>query len=366
MLQTRLERIKRRHDELEPKDLFEVEEEKEEPYLTPYDGGSMPRSRSTITMVSDSPRAASTNKAERLLGLGFGDVQKGGVEVEEQPNKVMGKATNWLKKSFGTKKKKSPLMGDSPIFGTSPTLAPGPLAPATSSVGAALGPAFGSSPTPAESSTDAPLVAYTKQAPELSSSKHVPRSLSPAMDSPASSSESSSPTSSGENLTRKGRPPRITTSESSPIASANEVKSPNTFAFEFELPTMSPRSDTFDPTPLAGPVSPRRSSQPPSPRAPSSPHMSKSFSKRASLLPPPTATILAESPSAKRVARGEEAKKGYEVKLHAYAIRMLAELEDAQKEVSLCSGMCRAVADDSTMSGGLREESGGWTARRPG
>jgi len=30
--------------------------------------------------------------------------------------------------------------------------------------------------------------------------------------------------------------------------------------------------------------------------------------------------------------RKEKAEKGYDKKLHAYAIRMLAELEDAQKE----------------------------------
>ena len=72
--------------------------------------------------------------------------------------------------------------------------------------------------------------------------------------------------------------------------------------------------------------------------------MSRSFSRRSSLLPPNTASILASelaSPGAKsrsetgyKDAQGAE-DEGYPVKWHAYAIRMLAELEDAQKEVSL-------------------------------
>jgi hypothetical protein len=46
---------------------------------------------------------------------------------------------------------------------------------------------------------------------------------------------------------------------------------------------------------------------------------------------------LAESPSAKRIVRNQRGRevKGYDKKKHAYAVRMLAELEDAQKEVSL-------------------------------
>lgn len=308
LLQTRLDRIKKRHDELEPKAPSEVDE-KEEPYLTPLDGGSMPRSKSTITMVTDSPRPAPSNKAERLLGLGFGNVEKGG-EAEDPSATKMGKATNWLKKSFGTKKKTkgSPASstGSPPLSSSSPKMD------------------YGS-----------PFLAT--KTPDVRKSP-LAQPSSPVLGSPVSSGESSSPTT---ETTRKARPPRITTSESSPIA--QEPRSPGgSFAFEFELPTMSPRSDTFDPTPTPTPASPRRSSQPPSPRQPQSPHMSKSFSKRSSLLPPNTASVLAhESPSPVRRKRGaekEKEEKGYEPKLHAYAIRMLAELEDAQKEVSLAGG----------------------------
>lgn len=274
--------------------------------MTPFEGGSMPRSRSTITMVTDSPRPAPSNKAERLLGLGLGNVEQGG-QVEEGPGaSKMGKATNWLKKSFGAKKK----IKGSPASSTGSS------------------PSFSSSP---KNDPSSPLLPYAKT-PDLRKSPLAAPS-SPVLASPVSSGESSSPTT---ETTRKARPPKITTSESSPVVP--EPRSPG-FAFEFELPTMSPRSDTFDPTPTPTPASPRRNSQPPSPRQPQSPHMSRSFSKRSSLLPPTTASVLAsESPSPVRRKKGlekEKEEKGYDVKLHAYAIRMLAELEDAQKEVSL-------------------------------
>ena len=153
--------------------------------------------------------------------------------------------------------------------------------------------------------------------------------------------------------TRKAPPPTIMTtphSPETPILALKSPRSPNPsgVAFEFELPTASPRSDSFDRAPV--PSSPRRKSQPPSPRGPASPHMSRSFSKRSSLLPPPTASALdsllagsgseSGSPSSGPGSRKgleivkEVEEEGYPVKKHAYAIRMLAELEDAQKEVS--------------------------------
>jgi hypothetical protein len=60
-------------------------------------------------------------------------------------------------------------------------------------------------------------------------------------------------------------------------------------------------------------------------------------------LPPQTARELEmmmsnstpkKGPSVGHQEKKEEREKGYDKKLHAYAIRMLAELEDAQKEVS--------------------------------
>jgi hypothetical protein len=81
--------------------------------------------------------------------------------------------------------------------------------------------------------------------------------------------------------------------------------------------------------------------------------------------------------SAVTPVKKEVQEKGYDAKLHVYAIRMLAELEDAQKEVSFffdaCLGsyyqpqpiMLPAVfgspclqidADDSMTNGGLKAE----------
>ncbi|KAK4685823.1 hypothetical protein P7C73_g4314, partial [Tremellales sp. Uapishka_1] len=299
LLQTRLDGIKKRHDELEPRIVSLVDEEDGDldVFSAPLDGGGMPRSRSTITMVgAEAAHVGSANKAERLLGLGFG-MNEGRNEKAIEGDKIT-KATSWLKKSFGNKKKKK----DS------------------------------DSPSPSLSAHSSPVV----QEPV----KYI---LSPSLPlaSPTSSrvtfesGGSSSPTTSEAKETKSVPPTILTSSPQLP----QTVTSPNTFAFEFELPTMSPRSDAFDPIPSPiAPVasSPRRTAAvaPLSPRQPPSPHMSRSFSKRSSLLPPSTAAaldqVLAPSPSSQMEVIKEE--EGYEKKLHAYAIRMLAELEDAQKE----------------------------------
>lgn len=297
LLQTRLDRIKKRHDELEPRTTMETGEI-DAAGLTPAEGG-IARSRSTITMVTDSPQTGTVAKAERLLGLGLGqDVEDGG--------KRIGKAASWLKKSFGTKKKRN--SGSLPV---------------TPEIGGSRSPSIdGASPVLSHTS---PVIPYDSPALQQS-----PKPLSsPALLWPAS--RSSNEWSNGSlppTDARKTRPPDIVTSSPGIAAPA----SAGSFKFEFELPTVSPRSDTFDPTPT--PSSPRRNSQPPSPRQPTSPHMSRSFSKRSSLLPPPTASALeaAVSPKVQSPLKPVH-EEGYDQKLHAYAIRMLAELEDAQKEV---------------------------------
>jgi hypothetical protein len=73
--------------------------------------------------------------------------------------------------------------------------------------------------------------------------------------------------------------------------------------------------------------------------------MSRSFSKRSSLLPAQTArelevmmaseAIVTPTKGGREQVEKKEVDVGYDKKSHAYAIRMLAELEDAQKEVSL-------------------------------
>jgi hypothetical protein len=301
LLQSRLESIKRRHDQLEPGAVVdEVLEDKDIRATTPVQG--MTRSRSTITMIPDSP-SATINKAERLMGLGLGPVS-----VDE--DKKVGKAANWFKKLGKGKKKKD---GETSSGTSSPSTTPNLLdkSPLMPSLG--LGSGSGSSPL-GKAVTKLPLPPHDLDSPTTSDSMSSEDPESPA-----------NPSTPG----KKGKPPMILTH--SPDTDAHPEIS--AFSFEFELPTSSPRSDSFDPIPTL-PTSPRRRSQPPSP---SSPHMSRSFSKRSSLLPPQTAreleSMLSTTPRKEVSKREKEVSKGYDKKLHAYAIRMLAELEDAQKEV---------------------------------
>ncbi|OCF33327.1 hypothetical protein I316_05068 [Kwoniella heveanensis BCC8398] len=336
LLQSRLDRIKKRHDELEPKPVGTEEESKEEPIampLTPVseDGFNIPRSRSTITMVTDSPKAGGAqNRAEKLLGLGLGMEGRGEGEIETTGKSGMSKATNWFKKSFGNKKKRKDQSGSissSPSPSPSPAMdaaSPESSSPSMSSVSGS--PQLGKSPKPL----------MPEQLMQTTTNTSSP------LDSPVSTEWSGENSSSNEAApsTRKARPPVIITT--SPSQPPPHSPTSNGFAFEFELPTMSPRSDTFDFTPSTLPTSPntkRRSSQPPSPGQPNSPHMSRSFSKRSSLLPSSTVSALNSMIEADERNKGKrkernvvEEEKGYHTKLHAYAIRMLAELEDAQKE----------------------------------
>ncbi|WWC86062.1 uncharacterized protein L201_000933 [Kwoniella dendrophila CBS 6074] len=357
LLETRLDRIRRRHEELEPKvvDMPEETNDLAVP-LTPVSEtgfGGITRSRSTITMVAESPKyMPPVNKAEKLLGLGLGmegsngqAESKGESDNEAGSSGKLGKATkNWFKKSFGNKKKRK----DS---SSSPSSA---------------------SNSPIMDENDSPNTPSPSGSPNIATNgqfKASPKIPEIYTSSPISSNEQHSSTSEispteTSSINRKGKPPTIiTTSPSMPPASSlntsDPPKSPNTFSFEFELPTQSPRSDAFDPSPVQ-PLSPskpldnksiRRTSQPPSPGQPASPHMSRSFSKRSSLLPPKTASALEgllvdendkerlrsiESPLKNKFPSNNVLKqkedKGYDKKLHAYAIRMLAELEDAQKE----------------------------------
>ena len=308
LLQSRLESIKRRHDQLEPGVVVDEVEEKDIRATTPVQGGGgMTRSRSTITMIPDSP-TTTVNKAEDLMGLGLGPVTS-----EEEKKVGKGKAATWFKKLGKGKKRKD---GESSA-GSSPSTTPNlsvdnsnsnsPLLPSATLGSSPLGKAVGKLPDNLDSPTTSD-----------SMSSEDPESPANANDNPSTPG-------------KKGKPPMILTHspDSQPEISA--------FSFEFELPTTSPRSDSFDPIPSL-PTSPRRRSQPPSP---SSPHMSRSFSKRSSLLPPSTAReleTLISTTSKKAMKKNKVEEKGYDKKLHAYAIRMLAELEDAQKEVrfSLC------------------------------
>ena len=327
LLQARLSSIKRRHDQLEPGlDLGDEKEidETEFRVSTPVNGGSgggITRSRSTITMVTDSPSAATVQKPERLMGLGMG--------ITEDERRIGGKAASWFKK-LGKNKKRRDRESDSPS----------PIPPFDHSPSMDSAALF--APSQSSSTDTSPLM---KPIPKLPTIGNGP--ASPAISSPTNSSESNESEGGRETKStgKKLRPPMILThSPSEPPAGSPT----NAFSFEFELPTSSPRSDAFDPIPDYPPTSPRKS-QPPSPsqaHPPTSPHMSRSFSKRSSLLPPSTARELenmlssaqgmgsaASTPRKDTNGRlKSEVEQGYDKKLHAYAIRMLAELEDAQKE----------------------------------
>jgi hypothetical protein len=271
----------------------------------------------------------SSNKAERLLGLGFG------MESKEEEGRI-GKATNWFKKRVGAKKGSKGSGPSSRSPSPSPSIDSSPFLTSTSSPSMESGspwlkPSSTTPKLPSKTGLGSPLL-HTSPNPSTPESQNVPLMTLPPVPTMSTTSA---------HTTRKAPPPTILTTHHSPKThSSTGVASPSAgVAFEFELPTASPRSDAFDPpTPVA---SPRRQSQPPSPRGPSSPHMSKSFSKRSSLLPPPTASAL-DSMLGSQDERDRKASKGlkpvveegYPVKKHAYAIRMLAELEDAQKEVS--------------------------------
>ena len=315
LLNDRLERIRRRHDELEPRSLPDVLEQPEGNLrLSVNSVGALIKSRSTITMVENpaAPGAQST-KAERLLGLAPLSPNLDSERPEMIHPRSLGKATSWLKKSFGKQKKpKGGVEGESDLEDSRPTRAsfdadslkvltvpvkrspsPGPGSPKIHSGATGLD----SDHQNAGLQTD-----QTAAQP-----RGVPTVKLPVIASPAEND---------------GRP-------QTPTA----PKSPSQFAFEFELKTASPRSDTFDrgPSPVS-PGSPASSATPP--RLPASPHMSRSFSRRSSLLPPVAANVVdgPASPSYRRsIARMPE-PPAYDKRLHPYCIRMLAELEDVQKE----------------------------------
>ncbi|OXG25689.1 hypothetical protein C361_01649 [Cryptococcus neoformans Tu259-1] len=327
LLQTRLDCIKRRYDELEPKPIGVEAAEDENGHMpvSPLDAEEpfMPRSRSTITMVTDARSAVSVDKAERLLGLGLGAVNASRGELEIDPvtgSNKFGKAAKWLKKNFKNKKKGKWMAGS--------TLGSLDGSPTMSSD--ADSPGLEASPE---------IFGGPRSSKELGSSPLIPPRTPPKNSDDWSESSTSITTTSTSNPTAsitppsqcKPKPPTIITTPS------ERGRPRGNFTFEFEIPTMSPRSDTFDATP----TSPRHNSQPPpSPRKPTSPHMSKSFSKRSSLLPPSTANALDSIMESEREKEKEKKKaeekvrqeKGYDKRLHPYAIRMLGELEDAQKE----------------------------------
>ncbi|GHJ85745.1 hypothetical protein NliqN6_2147 [Naganishia liquefaciens] len=296
-LSASLERIRNRHDELEPKkDEDEGREELEACVHQQPDGHrGLVRSRSTITMVEtvDSPPAfeQEPTEAEQLLGLAPSSPVTGKSHIDEPEviatTKAKAKTSSWFKKPF-TKTKKAKKS------------------------------AFDDSDSDSASSGRPSLEAAVPIQPKsILKPSHV--SIKPeetGMSKDQTDGSGSLPQS------QHDRP--------------HGPKSPVQKTFEFELPTASPRSDTFDRPTILGSPSRQGSSMPTNPpKLPPSPHMSRSFSKRSSLLHPSAASAL-EAP----VPRGTHdpvlsvltERPPYDKRLHPYCIRMLAELEDVRRE----------------------------------
>ncbi|EIW72637.1 hypothetical protein M231_06537 [Tremella mesenterica] len=320
LLQTRLAWMRKWHDKYESEINSSFEAATSDPPHTPVEG-SFPRSKSTITMVQ-SPHAGGSQKAERLLGLGLG------MDDEGKQMGLGGKASNWISKKFGkTKKRKDSGLSPSPIPGERDSLTPSnmrSLSPNPQSLGSSsnLGtspiipplPRLGS-PLPMPDSPDSdrlPSPSHRKPPP--------PTILTTSPPKPSSSTSS---------MTSMTNPTTASTSVS------NSNTSSSLFSFEFELPTASPRSDTFDPAPQPPSPNRNRTSLPPSPSKSSSPRVSARLSKRTSMLPTNTAQALEailQNGQLGVIRKVQEEDRGYDRKFQPYAVRMFQEFENAQKE----------------------------------
>ena len=312
LLNTRLERIRRRHNELEPKDLLATPSasanqlEGEE-----SSDNKIKKSASTITMVEAADRAndSQATTAERLLGLGGStspSMSAEGAEPEFIAVKGKGKASSWFKKPFGKQKKRKNEPETESDVQKANRLKPQ------------------QQPTKAAATLPRPSADLQPGQPD-SPAALSHKSAGESIDSFEGDASALQPLGTNLPTISTTQAPRMTTPEP-PVSPA----SPNRVQFEFELPTASPRSDAFDRV-----SSPRRTPSNPQ-RMPPSPSMSRSFSKRSSLLHPAAAGVLGQpaSPSFRRSIVAAPEPPGYSPNLHPYCIRMLAELEDVEREVS--------------------------------
>jgi hypothetical protein len=309
LLNDRLERIRRRHDELEPTilpDILEGAEPVDNSRLSVNSAGGLVRSRSTITMVqSPATPDNKVTRAERLLGLAPPSPHSDTERPEVIQPKAKAKATSWFKKSFGKQKKRKVSGGGEMELESEDVRG----------IRASL-----------EDQSDS-----TMRLPSSTAVNGWPRGPDVLTEKPGGDiSPDSNDSFEGELSALQPRGvsyPHL--EEQHPPA----LRSPTQIAFEFELKTASPRSDTFDTvTSPSSPRSPTTSATPP--RLPASPQMSRSFSKRSSLLHPVAAVRLdgPASPSYRRSLAAMPEPPAYDKRLHPYCIRMLAEFEDVQKE----------------------------------
>lgn len=393
-LNQRLERIRRRHADLEPSVLGSILEDDSASSLAPPPSPGLKRSRSTIAMVR-LPSEPSSLADEYLPTSEASRAQRPGAEVitsaGPSTGSAVGKATQWFKKSFGgggAKKKRgsaddlssqasaktlSGITEDgsegtaSPI---SPTASLPPRSPSATKTqhpplfSALPSPIRPDVPSPARSSFDSsgmpsPADFFFSEAEErkLAASDvyqpsglalpgpALPRNnpfinaaLQPGPESPTSSLASYSFGSRGSVDSSYSASETV-----NPTTSAGPSPSNTTGVFTFGF-TQSPLSDSFEidaslPTVPTIVLPPGQGSSP-SPLSPTSNRMSRSFSRRSTLLTPLASHILedlanaGEEPS--RITATSVAEKeqdiGYSRKLHPYAVQFLAELELTMEE----------------------------------
>lgn len=345
LLNNRLESIRKRHDELEPTDILStaVQQALDQSVNSTLGPGGQRGNKSTITMVENTSTKsdATQTKAERMLGFSSPSANSDSESPELIQNGTMSKASKWFKKSFG-KQKKGGLKGGS----ESESESEGPSKPKPKprrSLDSATRMDGGSTNTPSRMSLDSRPSQLPETPDKALPLPKTPVLSTPPMDSPTIQSNRSS---GGDSVdSREGdrtvleqkvlpgiaatRTPSLQRASTPPRSPS--PRSPTAVQFEFEIPMSSPRSDSFDKRPI--PSSPRKPGPSPT-RLPPSPHMSRSFSKRSSFLHP-TAASIAEgpfSPAQLRSLSEIPEPPAYDTRLHPYCIRMLAELEDVQRE----------------------------------
>ena len=394
-LNVRLERIRRRHADLEPSVLGSILEDDSASSLAPPPSPGLKRSRSTIAMVrlpsepsSLSDEFAPTSEADRAQRPGAEVITGGGSSSAG----AVGKATQWFKKSFGGGsggKKKRGSADDLSSQASAKTLAgiaedtsegtASPISPTTSlpprSPSATRtqhpplfsvlpSPVRPDVPSPARSSFESsglpsPADFFFSEAEErklVASDAYQPSALAlagpslprnnpfinaalqPGPDSPTSSLASYTFGSRGSVDSSYSSSGTVT-----PTTSAGQSPGNTTGVFTFGF-AQSPLSDSFEinassPT-VPTIVLPPGQGPSPGPLSPTSNRMSRSFSRRSTLLTPLASHILedlanaGEEPSriAAAFAAQKEKDAGYDRKLHPYAVQFLAELELTMEE----------------------------------
>lgn len=385
-LNSRMERIRRRHADLEPYVLGSILEDDIVNSLSPPAAQGLKRSRSTIAMVrlpaeTDAPTDEYVPSGERNSIDSPLRAPRPGAEVITGGSTV-GKATQWFKKSFGVKKKRGSgddlssqsstktLTGiaedaESPSSPTTSLPSPPTIQPSASS-SSQHPPLFSPLPSPKpdllsptrssfeSNGLPSPADFFFSEDQEkklANSDAFQPSGLAlPGPSFPRNNPfinaalAPTSPTSSQTSLasysfgSRGSADSSYSTDTATPTAlSPNNTTGVFTFGF-----AASPVSDSFEinasqslPTIV---LPPGQAAHPPaSPISPTN-RMSRSFSRRSTLLTPLASHILedlanaGEDPAKLSAAFAAQKDVGYDKKLHPYAVQFLAELELTMEE----------------------------------